>query len=493
MKSNFFESAIELLSPGWAHERAKNRQAVEHLRSYNGASKSRRTEDWNAKSTSSNSETKNALSVLRNRTREQDRNNPYAKKAINVITTNTIGAGIRISITLEESKKIEYLKHWNKWANKKYCDFDEQLNFYGLQKLVMRTVALSGEALIVKEVTNLKDGRVPLQLKVLEGDYLDHAKDLDKVKSGSKVSQGIQYDKKGKREGYWLFKQHPGDDDNYDSKSFFVKASNVIHVFLKDRPGQDRGVPFGAASMNLLKDFKDYQDAELLRQKIASCFALFVQDAPDTDNPSTLSVEDMTERVEPGIIEHLPPGKTITMASPPSTTGYGEHTKRLLQAIAAGYGITYEALTGDMSMVNFSSGRMGWLEFHRQIQDWQLNMMIPQMCEGVYEWWSELATASGIIKEVADAEWTAPRREMIDPVKEIAGLKEQVRNGFISYQEAVRELGYDPDNLLTELKADMDKLKTLGLILDIDGRNEMEVALAKSAAGEEKKADKKTA
>jgi lambda family phage portal protein len=475
MRFNILDRTIAFFSPQAGFKRAKMRAGIEAIRAYDGASRGRRTEDWKARGTSANAETKGALHTLRDRAREQDRNNAYAKKAINVIANNSIGAGIRISLKAKEIQKGNVLTHWNHWADYIYCDFDERLNFYGLQKLVMRTVALSGEALVIRHRTSYRLNEVPLELQVLEGDYLDQGRDTTLLDNGGRIEQGIEFDKRGKRKGYWLFTYHPGDVRNTDSGSVFVAAKDVLHIYLKDRPGQERGVPFGTASMVLLKDFKDYQDAELLRQKIASCFALFVQD-DEVDTATSGSgpgAEDMSERVEPGIIEHLPPGKTITFANPPTTTGYGEHTKRLLQAIAAGYGITYEALTGDLSMVNFSSGRLGWLEFHRQITDWQQNMIIPQLCHGVFEWFCEAARIAGLLEGGLSAEWTAPRREMIDPVKETNGLKIMVRNGFMSLQEAIRELGYDPDNLLKELKEDMDKLTELGLILDIDGRNDL--------------------
>ena len=484
MKFNLIDKAIAYISPEAGFKRAKMRAGIDAIRSYDGAGRGRRTEDWKAGGTSANIETRIALKTLRNRSREQDRNNAYAKKAINVITSNTIGAGIRISLKSGEKNKDSVLQYWNDWANYKYCDFDERLNFYGLQRLVMRSVALSGEALIIRQKTKFKPDTVPLQLQVLEGDYMDFSRDTILLDGSGKIVQGIEFDKRGKRVGYWLFKQHPGDIGTSHLASFFVPAKDVLHVYLKDRPGQERGVPFGTASMVLLKDFKDYQDAELLRQKIASCFALFVQD-DNTDSATngndTGKDTDIGEKIEPGIIEHLPPGKTMTFGNPPTTNGYGEHTRRLLQAIAAGYGITYEALTGDMSMVNFSSGRMGWLEFHRQITDWQLNMIIPQFCDGVYEWFCEAANIAGFIPSPINAEWTPPRREMIDPVKETNGLKAMVRNGFMSLQEAIRELGYDPDNLLKELKEDMDTLKELGLILDTDARNDLKPETNKAA------------
>ena len=50
--------------------------------------------------------------------------------------------------------------------------------------------------------------------------------------------------------------------------STFYAAKDVLHIYLKDRPGQDFGVPFSTTSLITLKDFKDYQDAELLKSNL---------------------------------------------------------------------------------------------------------------------------------------------------------------------------------------------------------------------------------
>lgn len=473
---NYLDDFIGFFSPETALRRIRARFQNEALRNFELASKGRRNEGWRSSGASADNEISKALPLLRNRMREQDRNNSYAKKAVNVIKNNTIGPGIRLSIKSKpkSKQKEKVLEYWNDFADEKTCDFDSHLNFYGLQGLVMRTVALSGECLIIKNVTKFEKGKIPLKLRVLECDHIDDSKDGVETSNGNITVQGIEFDSKGRRIAYWLFPKHPGDNNQSDIISTRVPAENIIHVFLKERPGQNRGVPFGTASGITLKDLKDYQDAELLRQKIASCFALFVHDDKDSIVGNTGSTTTMIDKVEPGIIEHLPPGKTITFATPPATSGYSEHTKRLLQNVAAGWGITYEALTGDMSLVNFSSGRLGWLEFHRQITDWQLNMMIPMMCDGVFNWFFEICVLAGyLVDEKIKSDWTPPRREMIDPVKEINGLKLQIRNGLISWQEAVRELGYDPDNLISEIDTDFKKLKEMGIILDCDPRNDL--------------------
>jgi lambda family phage portal protein len=279
--------------------------------------------------------------------------------------------------------------------------------------------------------------------------------------------QGVEYDKSGKRVAYWLYDSHPGEYGFRESRR--VDALNVIHLYEVLRPGQVRGIPFGVSAMMRLKDFDDYEDAELVRQKIAACFAAFVVDADPSSSVGS-GDNDMIERLEPGIIEHLPPGKQIEFASPPTTGNYDNYSRKILQAIASGYGITYESLTGDLSNVNFSSGRMGWLEMQRQIESWQWDMMVPMMCQPVWSWFTDAAAIMGLSTGDLSVEWTAPRREMIDPVKETNAIVTQIRAGIRSWPEAIREQGYEPDQVLTEIAEFNTKVDSKGIILDTDPR-----------------------
>ena len=465
---NFIDQVIGFINPQAGLQRARSRAALEAVRKYDAATKGRRGSGWTATGTSANSETALSLSTLRDRARELVRNNPYAKNAVDVITTNTIGTGIIPRPRMNGSSSQTLVENWNKWASTKRCDFEGQHTFYGIQALAMRTIAESGEVLIRKRMVN--DKEMPLRLQVLEPDFLDSAKNFDKIKDGGYIVQGVEFDSNGKRVAYHLFDRHPGEGSGSLS-SKRVDASDILHIYSVDRPGQVRGVPFGASAMLRLRDFDDYEDAQLMRQKIAACFAVFVQDASaDAIGGTSSAKSDLPERVEPGIIEQLPAGKTVTFASPPQAEGYDIYTRKVLQAIAVGYGVTYEALTSDLSNVNFSSGRMGWLEFARRIIHWQNNIIIPRLCDEVWTWFmaaSKMATGKG---ESVIVDWTPPRREMIDPVKETNAIILAIRAGLISWQEAVREQGYDPDTLLAHIAEDNKKFDEKKVILDSDAR-----------------------
>lgn len=470
---NLIDRFIGWFSPKAAFERARYRYAqsvISEQRAYEAAGRGRRTKDWKANGTSASQELAGALSTLRNRSRDLARNNSYAKRAIQGIKNSVVGTGIRPNVLVESAQSEKLTKAlFKKWVKAKACDFDGRLGFYGLQKMIMQAVAESGECLILQKRVNDPKLPIPLQLQVIEGDYLDHTRDIERTEDGGFIRFGIQFNAQGKRTGYWLYDKHPGDGfGGYLSK--FVPESEVIHVYEVLRPGQVRGVPFGAPAMLRIRDLDSYEDAQLVRQKIAACFTVFVQ-KPDL-NGLTATDEERMAHIEPGIIEYLTPGETVAFANPPSTEGYQEYTKRVLQGIAAGYGVTYEMLTNDLSNVNFSSGRIGWIEFSRNVLDWQENIMIPAL-DTIWQWFMDAAFLTGKLPKTYDCDWTVPRREMLDPVKETNALNMQVRNGFKTWSEAVTEMGYDPDEVAEDIAKDYARFDALGLKLECDLRNDL--------------------
>lgn len=486
---NLLTDVISVVSPKRAFQRQRYLTATNTIRAYEAAAHTRRTAGWKTTSASATEESRGAINTLRNRSRDLFRNNPYAKRAIEALADNLVGSGIRpspLSAGKTADKRIKKL--WAEWANKVWCDYDGKFNLYGLQWLAAKTLFESGEVLIVKRKTADKRLPVPIQLQVIEADYIDTSKDFRAMKPGDKeIIQGVEYDDSGRRVAYYLYDRHPGDGWGLTSKR--VPVEDVLHVYPVERPGQVRGVPVGTSSMIRLRDFDEYEDAQLIRQKIAACFAAFVTDDPDADVAGSPKQTDELEKLEPGIIEYLPTGKQITFANPPSTEGYDVYTRTILRAVATGYGVTYEMMTGDLSNVNFSSGRMGWIEFHRLITRFQELLFIPQFCDPVWDWFMEAAVIGLQLRstQVTSATWTAPRREMIDPVKEVQGMKEQMRTGLIPWQEMVRQNGYDPEEVLQMLSDDKKAFDGAGLKFEWDP----EVPLKGSAApGEDKPEDK---
>ena len=467
------DKIVGYVNPKRAYEMQRYRMASEILeqyqdkqRAYDAATKGRRGDGWKSTGTSANAENYYALATLRNRSRELVRNNPYAKKIVKVVPNNVIGTGIRPT-PLAESKTINkrIKKLWKDWAEETACDFDGMHNIYGLQKLAMRAVIESGEVIIARRRST--NPLMPIELQVMESDHIDTSKSQEFANGAGFILQGIEFDSRGKKVAMWVYPIHPGEQTRYAVKAISerIPMEDIIHLYAVERPGQVRGIPQMVSSMLRMKDFDDYEDAQLIRQKIAACFSVFVMDSADSVLTGDTKDVEMAERVEPGIIEHLPPGKDVKFANPPGADGYADYSRKIQQGIAAGSGITYEAMTGDFSGVNFSSGRMGWIEMQRDIEDWQWNVFVPQFCSKVWKWFIEAGKITGAVRSDVSVSWVTPRREMIDPVKETNAKVSQIGAGLKSLTEALAEDGYEIDEVLQQISDEQKKMKELGIVL----------------------------
>jgi lambda family phage portal protein len=248
-------------------------------------------------------------------------------------------------------------------------------------------------------------------------------------------------------------------------QSNFIPAKDIIHLFRKERPGQARGIPWSSANIIRIKDLYDFQDAQLMRQKIAALFAGFVHDiGADQDCPDT---SDFGETLEPGTIEELPPGKTITFATPPGAENYKEFINVELHAIASGYGISYESLTNDLSEVNFSSARMGWLDMNRNFDKWRNSLIIFGFLRVAWDDFKEQKKLTGmIISKENRMKHISPKREMIDPTKEIPAIIKKVRAGLSSLSDEIVAQGKDPDDVFEQLALDQAITENKDLKLD---------------------------
>ncbi len=452
---------IGYFNPTSKLSRLRARRAISIMqRGYDGAKTGRRSGGWITPSTSANAEIGQSLTRLRDRSRDLVRNNPYAAKALRVLVSNSVGVGINPSI---KNKKI--LSLWNQWI--KECDADGQIGFYGLQRLIVRTVYESGECLIRKRIRKKEDGLVvPIQLQVLEPDYLDSNK-TETLRNGGYIQNGIEYDAIGRRTAYWLYKQHPGEAAPLLNglTSSRIDAEDIIHVYEKHRPGQSRGVPIFAPAMMTQNDLDEYEEATLVRKAAEACIAAFVQSDDENAALGASSIEDnrRIEELAPGMVEYLSSGESVTFNNPPASTGYAEYVNTRLHAIAAGIGITYEQMTGDLSQVNYSSIRAGTLDFRREIEQFQWLTFIPMFCERVMTSWLNVAALAHNIKTDIEVEWTTPKWDWVDPVKDIKGEEMEIALFLKSFSEAARQRGQDLELVLEEFSNDMKLFEKYGV------------------------------
>lgn len=472
--TNWVDRVIGFVAPRAALRRLRARQALDLVaRHYEASSGGRRTEGWSRRGGDANAAISGSLDRVRTVVRDMVRNNPWIAGALEQLASDCVGWGIVAGSVDKRAMNV-----WKGWAETTACDVDGRQNIYGLQKQAFATAAEAGECLVRRWVRPPSDDRpLPLQLQLLEPDYLDTMRDGQVLPDGNRIIEGVEIDTAGQRVAYWLFRQHPGAH-LAGARDFGladrVPAEDILHIAKPGRPGQVRAISWFAPAVLTAKDLDVYEDAQLVKQQVAACLGIAVTDLDGSAAPLGQAGGPPggpeKDRLEPGMILNLPVGRSIETIDPPTVGDYDPFVKWQLRKIAAPLGLTYEDLTGDFTGLPFSAARMSRLRKWSRVDGWRWNMLIPQFCDPVWRWAMEAAVIMGQVSGRPAVTWTAPAMPMIDPGAEGLAYARNIRAGITSLSEVLRERGYNPEELLKELAADFKRLDDLGLILDSDPR-----------------------
>lgn len=460
---------------------------------YEGAAAGRRFGSWGAQNLGPNASVFYSLRTLRSRARELLRNNPWARRGVESIVANLVGTGIvpRWHLPDRPDLKTEIQDLWRRWVDE--ADADSRLDFYGLEALVTRSIVESGEVLVRLRPRRLSDGlSVPLQLQVLEPEFLDDLNDRP-LPNGNVVRMGVEFDTLGRRAAYHLLRAHPGDVIAMSGNPLGggvapavpVPADQVQHLYRMERPGQIRGVPWLTPAILRIHELDQYDDAQLVRQKIAAMLTGFMYQNAEEDLFGTdEGKDDFGQQIlglEPGTMQVVPPGvQKIEWSSPPDAGNtYPEFMKNQLRAVAVALGVTYEQLTTDLSLVNYSSIRAGLVEFRRWAETAQWHVLVFQFCRWVANAWLDAAVLSGALDLPGYAEnpapwraiaWRPPKWDWVDPEKEANALLKLTRGGFQPRQDGIAALGDDAEEVDRKYAEDNARADALGLVFDSDPR-----------------------
>jgi lambda family phage portal protein len=475
---NLLDRIIAAVAPQAGLARARARAQLGMVRAYEGAQKGRRTQGWRTSSSGPITEVRAARKLLRDRSRDLVRGNAWAARAVAVKVSNQVGTGIRPRADTGKPE-LDALIDSVHAAWSAGCAPESGGDLYAAQALAARARSESGEALLLLDRTGgLKPGGVPLALQVLEADWLaDDTDPLADPRGG--WADGIQFDSAGRRAAYRLWTAPPHESglvSRRDTRT--VPAADLVHLYRQERPGQIRGVPDVSSVIMRMRDLEDYHDAALLLAKVQAVLGAFVTQPPGpAGSPLGASGTDAAgnriEELAPGMIGYLAPGEDVKFLAPQGAGPFAEYTRVALHLIAAGFGLTYHQLTGDLSQANYSSLRAGSLEFRRQIEQDQHLMLIPSLCEPIWRAFIAQAVLAGRLPreaEGAPAQWTPPRFEMVDPNRDTMAAVAQVRAGAMTWPQMVSEFGYDPTRQLAEIAGWNARLTAAGVILDTDPR-----------------------
>ena len=327
-----------------------------------------------------------------------------------------------------------------------------------LLPMIARAVVRDGECFL-----RMLSGPQGFRLAVLPADQIDPAMTRD-LGDGGRIVAGVEFDASEQVVAYHVLPDAPGTAFAYYGEPLRIPAAEILHIFDPIFPGQVRGMTWLAPVLLKLADYDAASDAMLMNLKTQSLFAGFVTDleggAAGFDGNQDAGTVNVS--LEPGAMRILPPGSDVKFAQPGGgLTEQVGFLKAQLREIAAGTGLMYEQLSGDLSEANYSSARFGLLEFRRLAEQRQRILIESQLLRPLWRRWINWKALAGEItaEDAADPDYravrfVAPGWQWVDPLKEVNAEVRAIEAGLKSRAEVVASRGRDIDELDDEIAAD---------------------------------------
>lgn len=428
------------------------------------------------------------LRKIQARSRQLCLNDSYSRKFIKMVRNNVVGpSGIRMQMKIrDDDGSLDTMANniietaWRQWGKVGTCTVDGRLSWIDVQKLIIETCARDGEVLIRKVFR--PQSKFGFELQILETDHLDFNKNQNF--NDGKIRYGIESDVWDRPRAYWLFPSHPGSliPDSTVHQSHPIPADEIIHLYIVERPGQTRGIPWMATAIKNLHMLDKYGEAEAVAARVAAAkMGIIETDPGETEFQGDDQDADgnRIDEVEPGSWHFLDPGQSMKTFDPQHPNGnFGGFVKAMLRGIAAGLDVSYNSLANDLERVNFSSIRSGDLKERDAWKDLQ-KFMIENFNGKIFSGPGNNFLLAGFtvgafsplpenkFDKFDTATWHPRGWQWVDPQKEVKANMDAIAAGLKTRTECLAERGIDFEEHLDQIKSELQLAEDKGVNLDL--------------------------
>lgn len=451
----FWDNVISVVSPRRAYERELWKQGLEAIRGYDAAGYGRLNAGWRVHNESAEITDRQSRDVVRGRARDLERNSDIAQAVIHAYKRNVVGKGFTLRAATgdpELNKRIE--KAWKQWCKARNCDVTGEQSFNEILRMAVERKKIDGGLLFLYRYT--PGGIVPFKLQTLEVDELDTNQTKPKT-AGNRVVGGVEYNKYRRPVGYWI--------RQYDIEGWqlldpvYIEAKDVYFFKTKHRPSQLREMSDMAHTITRIRDVNEFITAVSIKERIAACLAVFIKKAiPSGGGFGRNGIQGADGRVDysgkklaPGMITEMGQGDEAQVVDPKgAATDATAFLKTQQGLIGAGQGLSYEAVSRDMSKATYSSARQNAIEDESTYTE-DVEKLTAFMSE-VYENFIISGYLSGLFQMPGfwdnkavylEHTWVKAPKKWIDPAREATADKTALQSGQKTFPDLCAERGKD--------------------------------------------------
>jgi lambda family phage portal protein len=342
-----------------------------------------------------------------------------------------------------------------------------------------------------------------LKIQVVEADCVDTPEGQERVEHemlGNDVLGGVEISQWGHVVGYWFY-TGPHKNASY-RRSWHTHTANrrqwiyipafgsetghpnVLHLMETVRPGQRRGIPLIAPTIELALTLDRYMKAEAVAAQIQAMFTLVVtSEQPDaaigemegSEDQSAVEGDDSLIALGNGIVQYARPGEQVTPVNPSRpSAAFEPFVNSAIQQMGPAVGMPYEMLVQKFQ-ASYSAS-MGAMNMARGDLRVRRSGITVDFCDPVYTAFMDEAVARGwlyapgyfdntlVRRAYTRVKWNGPGLPQMDFAKEVNAWEKAVSLGFATASQATSELnGGDYMENLSVRSREIEAAKAAGL------------------------------
>lgn len=294
--------------------------------------------------------------------------------------------------------------------------------------------------------------------------------------NGSGIDGIPSFDQYGNPLVYEFLKHHPGSNNHFSANndSELIAADRVLHWFKMRRPGQHRGVPECASTLNLGASFRRLREANLSTAEKVAAWTLMLKTAFEPSEDAAVSAAALsTLDIVHGMMTALPNTmEPVQLKAEQPGPQYDSFHKSLLNEQARPKSMPYNKAACDSSSYNYASGRLDHQTYYGSL-DVDREDGNDLVLEPVFALWFDLAISKfGWLGGNPDAVsagaryhvWDWPKHRVADVEAEANANKTKLESCQIGLHRLYSDAGMDLEDELEKMAEtfgmEVDELRT---------------------------------
>lgn len=341
------------------------------VRAFGMAAQNNLFADWAGSADDFSETLRGQFQTMVRRARDLAENEPLCTRFLRLMDTNVLGHhGIQLvpsprndrgELDMADAKQIR--TGWQRWGKIGSCTMDGMANWKMHESECLRSFIVCGE--YIRRYVPNPDNSYGMSVHMMDPLRLDPLLNRPAKNGQNEIRNGVERNAWGKPVAYHFLQGNSGSW-GFTGPHERIESQYINHFFIRERPGQTRGVTWLAPVGTRKKMLDGYEMAAVVGARVASSKMGFFKRTGEYGPEWGDGVEEMpANEVTPGQLEILPDGYDFEAFDPQwPGADYEAFSKSIKRSIAAGLNQSYNTLSMDLEGVSWSGLRKAELDDH---------------------------------------------------------------------------------------------------------------------------------